>query len=642
MFAPAADAAIPNGAQTVWFYKTNNSTRAELALTSAYGTIQSEEWGIGGNRITYTNTLVAETSATVAGVAFDEAAAGTAGTTFSMTVDGGAANVFTTPGSVTDNASLVTAIADAGNWSAGAPTGASATVGGADGASTITVAQDADVAAHTNGWGHSFELVVVADGDMGLNSGLYLPATESQASITIDQKRDQLKEEEVLGGTIAIRIGSTNTNSTVTVTDTDVELYEGGSLTYSFVKASFSTLKDLVDEINLATYAGWSAAIGDTQLNSRPISVLDEVSSVGADSATELPARLKFDATLVQSFFNDSALTNLKSPSATGLPDAQAEIGLASGTRGLTTGADIIAALEQFTKFHVNFVVPLFSRDATDDIADSLTDSGSTYTIDGVHQAVKTHISLMKTVKRKSERQGYLSQKASFNTCRDKAGVLADARIQLLFQDVRQTDSEGTIKWFQPWALAALTAGARGGAAIGEPLTFKFLNVAGIRQTAQPMNTPDADINIDFDPDLQAEEAIIAGMTFLESPTTGGFRVVVDNTTYGRDGNWVLNRANVIYAGDIVAFNFRNTMEAAFIGKKNTVSVADVNSVATSTLNQFLAQGITVSTGDAPQGYKSLISVINGNVIEIEFTVKLVEGIDFVITEITVQRATQA
>jgi hypothetical protein len=185
-----------------------------------------------------------------------------------------------------------------------------------------------------------------------------------------------------------------------------------------------------------------------------------------------------------------------------------------------------------------------------------------------------------------------------------------------------------------------MLAGARGGAPIGEPLTFKFLNVAGIRQTAQPMTTPDANIVIDFDPQVEYDDAIQSGITFLEPPQTGGFRVVVDNTTYGVDDNWVLNRANVLYAADIVAYNFRNAMENRFIGHKNTVSVQDIVGVAQSALNTFLAQGITVSTSDAPNGYKQLTVQLNGDVINIGVVIKLVEGIDFVLSNISLQRAT--
>ena len=245
----------------------------------------------------------------------------------------------------------------------------------------------------------------------------------------------------------------------------------------------------------------------------------------------------------------------------------------------------------------------------------------------------------MKTTKKRSERIGLLSIRDSYADCKAKAAALADGRIQLAIQDIRQVDSQGSVRWFQPWALAAMLAGARGGAPIGEPMTFKFMNVAGIRHTAQPLSTPDEDIVIDFDPDLQSDDAIQSGITFLEAPQTGGFRVVVDNTTYGVDSNFVFNRANVLYAADIVAFNFRNALQNRFVGRKNTVSVQDVLGFASSTLNNFLAQGITVATADAPQGYKNLIVRINGNTIEVEVTIKIVEGIDFVLTTINIQRA---
>jgi hypothetical protein len=167
------------------------------------------------------------------------------------------------------------------------------------------------------------------------------------------------------------------------------------------------------------------------------------------------------------------------------------------------------------------------------------------------------------------------------------------------------------------------------------------MNCSGIRQTAQSMNTPEADIVVDFDPDTQYDDAIQSGVTFLEAPRTGGFRVVVDNTTYGIDDNWVYNRANVLYAADIVAYNFRNTMELRYIGVKNTLIANEVKGTAESVLATFLAQGVTVSTADAPQGFKNLSVRIEGNTIYISVTIKLVEGIDFVLNDITLQRASQ-
>jgi len=648
LFAPAADAAIPGGAQTVWFYKTNASTQASLALANSFGTVKSGEWGIGGNRLTYKSVLIGETAATVAGAAFDEATAGTATETWDL-YENGVKNTFTVPaGGLVDNATTITIMADDANWSGTAPAEAVITVGGVDNATTISITMVADLAANQNGWGRSFETVEGAGtalADMGLTEAMSTASVEPSATIVLNQKRDLNVEEDTLGSAIVLEIGRDTSGvgintAEVEITATEILLKENGITAHTFLKDSYAILQDIVDEISLTVYAGWSVALSDPLYAQLSPSVLDEVSTGAMSGGGNSPARIKKDAYDVAVFFALSSLATIEDQSKVGLPDARAEEPLAGGVRGATNMTDVLAALDKFQKFHVNSILPLFSRDSSDDIADGLTDSGSSYTIAGIHQAIKTHISLMKTTKKRSERQGYLSMKASYADCKAQSAILSDGRMQLTIQDIRQTDSQGTIKWFQPWALACLVAGSRAGAPIGEPLTFKFLNNSGIRQTGQPMSTAEENITIDFDPDLQTDDAIQAGLTFMEAAQTGGFRIVVDNTTYGRDGNWVWNRGNVIYAADIVAFNFRSSLESRFIGRKNTVTATDVVAYASSILNTFLAQGITVSTGDAPQGFKQLTARIEGSTIKVSCVIKLVEGIDFVLADITVQRAT--
>jgi hypothetical protein len=184
-----------------------------------------------------------------------------------------------------------------------------------------------------------------------------------------------------------------------------------------------------------------------------------------------------------------------------------------------------------------------------------------------------------------------------------------------------------------------MIAGARCGSPIGTPLTFKYLNVSGIRHTAQPMITAAENIVQDFDPDTQYEDAIKAGVCFLERPQTGGFRLLLDSTCYGVDDNWLWNRANSIYAGDVAAYNFRNRMENIYIGKKNTVTVGEVTSTADSILREYLAQGITVASAGASVGYKDLVIKKVGNTFNISVTLILVEGIDFCLVEFTLARA---
>jgi len=456
----------------------------------------------------------------------------------------------------------------------------------------------------------------------------------STRTLTLSQKRDLIVESATVGGNILLTITNANVGSTVTIDATKVSLFDG-TATVVLLKSSYASILDLSNDIGLI--AGWTSVVTVGQDPRQPVAALDWVSALAATSG----AAVKKDAYEVQQFFAVSQIADLITPAQVGLPAALTETFLTGGALGATSSAEVVNALAKFEKIRVNSVVPLMSRDATADIADHMTDSASTYTIAGIHQAVKTHLSLMATTKKKSERQGYLSMKDTYVNCKAQAQVLAFARVQLNIQDVRQTDAQGNIKWFQPWSAAALLAGARGGSPIGNPMTFKYFNMSGIRQTAQAMSTPDANIVIDFDPDTQYDDAIQNGITFWEAPQTGGFRCVVDNTTYGKDGNWVYNRANVVYAADVLAFDFRSQLENIYVGLKNTVSAAEIKSTCEAILTTYLAQGITVSTSDAKNGFKQLVVQINGNTVNISVVVKLVEGIDFILADITLQRASQ-
>jgi hypothetical protein len=635
LFAPASDGAIAGGAQAVYVYKTNASTRATLTLASAYGTVRSLEYGIGGNTITYSAVQTPEVAPSKASSAPFDSSAVPAGT-FTVRVNGGAISTVTVAGAYANHAAFV---ADVATWSV---SGVTFTVGGSGIASTLTIAVAADALANQKGFGKSMELANATSTPltaMMISAGQTLSATEAAMTITVKQTRDLLQEQESVGGNVVLQAGYTGaeTSATVEVSATQVILTAGASVA-TFDKSAYSTLLQLVNAMNLTV--GWSVALASTLYNSLPASVLDLV-TVGAKSsnnATIKPARIKKDAQEVADFMADSSIVSIASQEKTGLMDAQAEVALSGGSLGATSTAAITAALSAFEQIRVNSVVPLFSRDASADIADNLTDAASAYTIAGIHQAIKTHCSLMSTTVNRSERQGYLSQKASFDTCLDTAALLADARLQLAIQDTRNNDAQGNIKWFQPWAMSCLLAGARAGAPVGTPLTFKYMNCSGIRQTAQPMSTPEEDIIVDFNPNSMATQAIKGGITFMEAPQSGGIRVVVDNTTYSKDGNWVYNRANVLYAADVLAFDFRNQLENIFIGQKNNIQASEIKSVAASILATFLAQGITVSTPEAKNGYKKLDVSIEGNVVKIACIVVLVEGIDFILADITLTR----
>jgi hypothetical protein len=641
LFAPASDGAIPSGAQAVYIYKTNDSARASKALASSFGTVRSLEHGVGGNTITISASEVSEVAPSLqsSGV-FDETtiAAGS----FDVFANGVKSTV-AVAGGYADKAALV---ADAATWSV---SGVQFVVSGGDGACLLQVSIESDAQAARNGWGKSIQLI---DGSgsplsaMNMSEDIEVSSVESAMTVTIKQTRDLLQEQDTIGGNVVLQAGYSGAAPVASIEITDSQVILSAGAVISLDKSSYPTLSQLVNAINLSP--GWSASLTSSLYNSLSPKMLDQV-DVGAkspDSSISKPARIKKDSGEAAQLFSESAIVDIAGQSSAGLMDAISESALVGGSLGSTTSADIVDALAALEGVRVNAIVPLFSRDAivdsdtaTGDVADNLTDVGSSYTILGIHQAVKTHCSLMSTTKNRSERQGYLSYKNDFVSCRERAALLADARMQLAIQDIRNIDSQGTIKWFQPWAQACMLAGARSGSPVGTPLTFKFFNAVGIRQTEQSMSVAEEDVVIDFNPNTDADIAIQSGIAFFEAPQLGGIRCVLDNTTYQKDGNWVYNRGNVLYASDILAFDFRNQMENLYVGKKNTVKASEVKSTASTVLDTYLAQGITVSSNSAPNGYKDLIVSINGNTINISVTVVLVEGIDFVLSDITITRA---
>jgi len=643
LFSPAADGAIPNGAQAVYIYKTNASVQASKALTEDYGTLKSLIYGEIGNRIYFTSSHVSEVAPVVTADADYVANAADAGISFTVYVNGAKEVITVASGTYADAAALAAAISITG-----------VTVSNSGAKLVLTV--DADANAHKNGYGKSIELEDSTSGDLakaGLVEGFTASSVESAATLTVEQRAELITEEDTIGGNIILtgRYTGSGTAASVTINKTNDEVkLTVDAVDTVFKLSSYTTIKELADD--LSSEADWSFILPSTLYNQVSVLALEDVSALSALTGNDnYPVRVKKDWFEFNEFINSSSLISHEvassSPRIVGLPAVQTAVRFANGAVGASAGADITNALLAFEGIRLN-AVPLFSRDASEDILDGLTDDSSSYTIAAIHQGVKSHLSKMATTKNRSERQGYLSFKGYFSTnstgyssgdtCQDVAQNLAYGRLQLAIQDVRNTDSQGNIKWFQPWAFACHLAGARSGSPIGTPLTNKYMNVAGVRHTPQPMRTAEADIVTDFDPRTQYEQGIQNGITFMEIPQSGGFKVVVDNTTYGRDGNWVWNRGNVIYAADILAFDFRDQLEKIYVGVKNTINAAEVKSTCESILATYLAQGITVQSDDAPNGFKGLVVRIEGNTIYISVIVKLVEGIDFVLADITLQR----
>lgn len=451
---------------------------------------------------------------------------------------------------------------------------------------------------------------------------LIASAAEYVAQANINRQIDNVQENLSGGGAIAIKLSYEGTSASAVIDDTSITLtVVGGSGTspgeLKFV--DYPTIGDLTNY--LSTLTGFKASAGTAAMASQPSNTLDAGTFTFASKWGAYNGRIKQDAYKFRKLVNEnSAVVEIEPPPASGLPAPASMRYLAGGTRGASTDASFSAAVDALELVRGNFVVPLFSRDAADDIVDGLTDSGSTYTIDAIHTAVRAHCLKMATLKRRRNRQGFLSFKGAFEDAKTKSANMASFRCSMTFQDAKDASASGIVQ-FQPW-MSAVKAAAMQAAGFYRPIVHKFINISGALQAAGDFTDQD---------DSKVEDALIAGLLPIRRAETGGFYWISDQTTYGKDSNFVFNSIQATYVADVIALTTAQRMENAFVGQ----STADVSaSLAITVLESIMddlrrLKLITVSD-DAPKGFKNAIIKINGPSMVVSIEVKLAGAIYFI------------
>jgi hypothetical protein len=242
-----------------------------------------------------------------------------------------------------------------------------------------------------------------------------------------------------------------------------------------------------------------------------------------------------------------------------------------------------------------------------------------------------THCITASNTKNRSERNCYVSKKSTFAIAQSSAQALNHERASFAFQDAQVLGADGNLKWIDPWSVACMVAGIQAGTEVGTPATFKFINANAIRHQ-------------NYNSKTQVDLAIDAGLLAMEESDNGGFRVVVHNTTYGIDANFVWNRVSVIEAADYVAYNLRQQLEAIFVGNKAATGTAQaIKNTIISIMDSFLRANIIVGddTNDG-LGFKNLLVTLNGNTAIVDITITPVQGVDFILNRITLDNIRQS
>lgn len=461
-------------------------------------------------------------------------------------------------------------------------------------------------------------------------------SAEYGVNVDIARQSDQVNNNFDVQGKVALNIGYSGTSCALVIDDETLTttVVGGSGANLSLDLSDYATVGDLATFIN--AQAGYTAAAENAALAQYSPVWLDDVTTTAGSNFGSQTARIKVDAYLFfKALSENTALVQLGNPAAqalSGLPAANTIRFLSGGLLGSTSDANVQGAIDFMESARGNFLIPLFSRDASEDIDDDETDPASSYTIDAINAYAKTHVLAMSTVKRKRNRQAFCSKQDTFAVVQDSAADLASARCSLVFQDFKDVGLQG-IEQFQPW-MGAIKAAGMQAAGFYRAIFNKGINCSGILQNAGDFN----DTN-----DSQMENALISGLLPAKRREQGGFTWVSDQTTYTRDNNPVFNSIQAIYDADTVALTIAQRMEQAFLGQ----SLADVSAaLALSALGgicfDLLRQKLLAASDAAPGGFKDAAIRIVGPVMYVDLTVFLATALYFIPISLQVQQVTQS
>lgn len=631
--APSNDPGIVGSANSVYILKTNISAQAQGTLAS-YGTLKDLNFGINGNKYSYQVTQIAsEVAPTVQGSTITAFGAALNGASFSVYKNGGGASVVTLGSNSSSHSNIANLVTELNTL---LPSGIVASAGTATNSLALTITPD--VNANSAGSGKSFELADSTPGDLaalGLTAGIVVSSQEPGIEVAINRSDINLSETIDVSADVAMTVGYQGSAATMTInqaTSTLTTTVTGGSgANLSIDISQYNTIAQLAQFINSQTGYSASAPALAQQL---PTSALDSVSAIGINTAqaSNQPGRVKDALFSFEQALATSVAVSFSATATAGLPAVMANPSyLTGGTRGATSAATILNAIQALAGLNIQIIVPLFSQDSSADITAGITDPSSSYTIAAVNAAVKNHCIEYSTPKLKRNRIAILSFNGIYSLAKQAAQGLANYRCSLAMQQAVQENSSGIITTFQPWFSACVAAGMQTGG-FYKSITNKLANVISF---VDPVGFDSGDPG-------DVEDALSAGLLFMTSSNAGN-SWVCDQTTYGLDTNFVYNSIQAVYCSDIIAIDMASSFQSQFVGQ----SLADVDaSAALSYLAQkmdgYKKLKLIASSSDAPLGYKNAKISITAPEMDVAVEIKLATAIYFIPININVSQISQS
>jgi hypothetical protein len=197
---------------------------------------------------------------------------------------------------------------------------------------------------------------------------------------------------------------------------------------------------------------------------------------------------------------------------------------------------------------------------------------------------------------------------------------LRNSRVGIVGNSGTRRMADGRIYNFPAYMYAALVGGIASGLAIGEPLTYKKVNIDAL------------DVKFTGDQLDQLDASGIIMTEFVRTRQGSHFRLVSDPTTYNVATEPVQNRISLGEVSDFLTTELRDVLDTEFIGTRIRNTSA---SIIKNRVESFLDQQKNVGGLIVDYNPDDVQVIISGNTARINLTVQPAQGLDYINVYIT-------
>lgn len=192
---------------------------------------------------------------------------------------------------------------------------------------------------------------------------------------------------------------------------------------------------------------------------------------------------------------------------------------------------------------------------------------------------------------------------------------LLNPRVGLVGNSGKRKMSDGRVYNFPAYMFAAQVAGIASGLAIGEPITYKHVNIESL------------DIAFKGEELDQLDDAGVIMVEFVRNRSTTHFRIVSESTTYNSDREPVRNRIGLGEISDFLTTDLRDVLDREFIGTRIQNTSA---SILKNRVESFLDQQMKVGGLIVSYNPDDVQVIIAGRAARVSFSVMPAQGLDYI------------